>query len=101
MATHGYVPEFHSERLSEFRQLLPRAIDIGPGILSQSGHPLDKVLNGILACALETVQLGPIDRDRYRRPGARAGRVRGYGGCFAAIPQIVDENALVPFCLCS
>jgi hypothetical protein len=59
--------------LSEFRQLLARAADIGPRILSQARHPLDKVLNGVLARALETAQLGPVDWDRYRRAGARAG----------------------------
>src|SRR5215467_16081045 len=38
-----------SSRLSKLRQLLFLAAYIGPRILSQSGHPLDKILNVVLA----------------------------------------------------
>jgi len=87
-------------RLSEFRQLLFLAANIGPRILSQSGHSLDKILNGVLACALQTAEFGPVDWHRYCRAWACARRVGRNGRCFAAIAQIVDENALVTFGLC-
>ncbi len=82
----------------ELRQRLPQAPDIGPRILAQALEPRREIEHRVLVSALERAELGPVDRRRHRRARPRAGGVGRDRRCFAAVAQIVDENAIVALC---